>query len=160
MSQAIVFYPLKIEFWKHINIFQCLFATAQVFSSGYCGLLPFPGSLCFSCKPRAPWAYSSPVRPSANPALAGPRHRWTSTHSLKPKRAASPYFVVDFHLPDHTGFAGAFATSRTTSPLTLANCFRSAAAMTTSSLGNYVPSPIRLMATTLWCDFLLKAALL
>jgi hypothetical protein len=44
---------------------------------------------------------TAPVRPSAN---ASPRHRWSSTHSLRPKRVASPYFVMDFHLLHHAGF--------------------------------------------------------
>jgi len=29
---------------------------------------------------------------------------WSSTHSLRPKRVANPYFVVDFHLLHHAGF--------------------------------------------------------
>jgi len=44
---------------------------------------------------------TAPVRPSAN---ASPRHHWSSTHSLRPKRVASPYSVEDFHLLHHAGF--------------------------------------------------------
>ncbi len=44
---------------------------------------------------------AAPARPSAN---ASPRHRWSSTHSLRPKRVASPYSAKDFHLLHHAGF--------------------------------------------------------
>ena len=44
---------------------------------------------------------TAPVRPSAN---ASPLHRWSSTHSLRPKRVASPYSAKDFHLLHHAGF--------------------------------------------------------
>jgi len=44
---------------------------------------------------------TAPVRPSAN---ASPRHRWSSMHSLRPKRVASPYSAKDFHLLHHAGF--------------------------------------------------------
>ena len=44
---------------------------------------------------------TAPVRPSAN---ASPRHHWSSTHSLRPKRVANPYFVADLHPLHHAGF--------------------------------------------------------
>jgi len=44
---------------------------------------------------------TAPVRPSAN---ASPLHRWSSTHSLRSKRVASPYSAKDFHLLHHAGF--------------------------------------------------------
>ena len=44
---------------------------------------------------------TAPVRPSAN---ASPLHRWSSTHSSRPKRVASPYSAKDFHLLHHAGF--------------------------------------------------------
>ena len=48
---------------------------------------------------------TAPVRPSAN---ASPLHRWSSTHSLRPKRVASPYPAKDFHLLHHAGFCRRF----------------------------------------------------
>jgi len=44
---------------------------------------------------------TAPVRPSAS---ASPRHHWSSTHSLRPERIATPYSVKDFHLLHHAGF--------------------------------------------------------
>ena len=38
------------------------------------------------------------------PPRRGHAHRWASTPSLKPKRAASPYSAKDFHLLHHAGF--------------------------------------------------------
>jgi hypothetical protein len=49
--------------------------------------------------------YTAPVRPSAN---ASPRHCWSSTHSLRPKRVANPYSAKDFHLLHHAGFGRRF----------------------------------------------------
>jgi hypothetical protein len=44
---------------------------------------------------------TAPVRTSAN---ASPLHHWSSTHSLRPKRVASPYSAKDSHLLHHAGF--------------------------------------------------------
>ena len=59
---------------------------------------------------------TAPVRSSAN---ASPRHRWSSTHSLRPKRVASPYSAKDFHLLHHAGFDRRFLNIPQTTKLTL-----------------------------------------
>ena len=52
--------------------------------------------------------YIAPVRPSANPASAGPSHRWSSTLSSGPERIATPFSAEDSHLLLHAAFRRRF----------------------------------------------------